>query len=161
MVLLLLHLQYPPEFPDPHVSGLLSTSQATAGFQHLKLRKVDGPWAHPPGLMESSRTTEWFGWTFTTEEQVGETEKFFKSPLGWFFDIRASFGKGQWSSFSLLAVSLVAKNSTRSSDFSTVSLARNPRRTIDHGSRLKILMSGPRKSRGWLRRHPLRITSWT
>ncbi|KAG0694381.1 hypothetical protein GWK47_027254 [Chionoecetes opilio] len=57
-------------------SGLLSTSQRQLGFQHLKLEVVDGL-GHPPGLMESSRTAEWFGWTFTTEEQVGETEKFF------------------------------------------------------------------------------------
>ncbi|KAG0723696.1 hypothetical protein GWK47_042161 [Chionoecetes opilio] len=111
-------LQYNQSNEEGHSfhSGLLSTSQRQLGFQHLKLEAVDGL-GHPPGLMESSRTAEWFGWTFTTEEQVGETEKFFIVLPGiGFFDIRASFRKANARSFSLLAVSWWAKNYTRSSD---------------------------------------------
>ncbi|KAG0710108.1 hypothetical protein GWK47_023478 [Chionoecetes opilio] len=102
-------------------SGLLSTSQRQLGFQHLKFEAVDGL-GHPPGLMESSRTAEWFGWDLHHRGTGRRTEKFFIVLQDGSSKIRASFRKANASSFSLLAVSLVAKNSTRSSDVSPVSL---------------------------------------
>ncbi|KAG0717065.1 hypothetical protein GWK47_055187 [Chionoecetes opilio] len=85
--------------------------------------------------MESSRTAEWFGWTFTTEEQVGETEKFFIVLPGVVLRHPEPPQEGQGVVLQLAGSVIGGEETLRGPPMFPPSLsARNPRRTIDHES---------------------------
>ncbi|KAG0728403.1 hypothetical protein GWK47_032553 [Chionoecetes opilio] len=100
--------------------------------------------------MESSRKAERFGWTFTTEEQVGKMENFFIVLPGWFFRLKPPSGRPM-APFSLLAVSpFGAKNSQVLRCFHRLSLRGNHEGPSSR-SRLSSNV-GPRKKPGGLRK---------
>ncbi|KAG0720835.1 hypothetical protein GWK47_006584 [Chionoecetes opilio] len=81
--------------------------------------------------MESSRTAEWFGWTFTTEEQVGETEKFLHSLTGMVLRHQSLLQEGQCVVLQLAGSVIGGEKTLRGPPMFPPSLsARNPRRTI-------------------------------
>ncbi|KAG0719002.1 hypothetical protein GWK47_051373 [Chionoecetes opilio] len=125
-------------------SGLLSTSQRQLGFQHLKLEAVDGL-GHPPGLMESSRTAEWFGLTTcgTTEEQVGEMGEFFIVLPGMVLRHQSLLQEGQCVVLQLAGSHWCEELYEVLRCFPTVSLCEESTKDHRSRSRLKIPMSGP------------------